>query len=105
MHISAFYLKDMNAKVSIHPIMVENSLLGAQLFTYSFHLLGNQFFKIMFILLKSTHIKGFKMTLVATVARRGNIPRHLVLFTTVNTKKSLKPIFKPLFFREKNSPE
>jgi hypothetical protein len=42
-------------KVSHHPKMAENSLLGAHVFIYSFHLLGNQFSKIMFIHLRSTH--------------------------------------------------
>jgi hypothetical protein len=43
-------------KVSHHPKMAGNSLLGAHVFIYSFHLLGNQFSKIMFIFLRSTHI-------------------------------------------------
>jgi hypothetical protein len=43
-------------KVSHHPKMAGNSPLGAHVFIYSFHLLGNQFSKIMFILLRSTHI-------------------------------------------------
>jgi hypothetical protein len=48
--------------VSHHPKMVEISLLGAHVFIYSFHLFGNQFSKIMFILLyRSTHIKDFKI--------------------------------------------
>jgi hypothetical protein len=48
-------------KVSVHPKMVENSPLGAHVFIYLFHLLGNQFSKIMFIFLKSTHIEDFKI--------------------------------------------
>jgi hypothetical protein len=48
--------------VSHHPKMSGNSLLGAHVFIYSFHLLGNQFSKIMFIiLLRSTHIQDFKL--------------------------------------------
>jgi hypothetical protein len=43
-------------QVSHHPKMAGNSLLGPHVFIYSFHLLGNQFSKIMFILLRSTHI-------------------------------------------------
>jgi hypothetical protein len=43
-------------KVSHHPKMAGNSLLGAHVFIYSFHLLGHQFSKIMFTLLRSTHI-------------------------------------------------
>jgi hypothetical protein len=67
-------------KVSIYPKMAGNSLLGAPVFIYSFHLLGNQFSKTMFILPKSTHIKDFKIrVLAATVARRRNILGHLVL--------------------------
>jgi hypothetical protein len=63
-------------KVSIHPNMVENSLLGALVFIYSFHLLGNQFPKIIFILFGFAHIKD--MTLAATIARRRNTQGHLV---------------------------
>jgi hypothetical protein len=48
--------------------MVENSLLGAHVYMYSFHIPnGNQFSNIMFILLKSRHIK----TRAATFASQG----------------------------------
>jgi hypothetical protein len=68
-------------KVSIHPKMAGNSLLGAPVFIYSFHFLGNQFSKTMFILPKVHILKILKsvMTLAATDSRRRNIPGHLVL--------------------------
>jgi hypothetical protein len=64
-------------EVSIHPKMAGNSLLGAHVFIYSFHLLGNQFSKMMcpsiLKILKSM------MTLAAIFTRRRNILGHLVL--------------------------
>jgi hypothetical protein len=57
--------------------MAENSLLGARVFTYLFHLLANQFSKTMFIHIFK--ILKYVMTLAATVARRRNIPEHLAL--------------------------
>jgi hypothetical protein len=51
-----FVLRKWWPKVSHHPKMAGNSLLVAHVFIYSFHLLGNQFSKIMFILLRSTYI-------------------------------------------------
>jgi hypothetical protein len=56
------YLRKLQVvKASLHPKMVENSLLGAHIFIYLFYLLGNQYSKIMFILLRGTHIKDFKI--------------------------------------------
>jgi hypothetical protein len=43
-------------EVSYHPNMAGNSLLGAHVIIYSFHLFGHQFSKIIFIFLKSIHI-------------------------------------------------
>jgi hypothetical protein len=81
--------------VSLHPKMVGNSLLGAHVFIYSFHLLGHQYSKIMFKLLTRTHIKDFKivMTLTVTVARGRNIPGCLALGTQKITKKGENNLF------------
>jgi hypothetical protein len=60
-------------KVSLHPKMAGNSLLGARVFIYSFHLLGNQFSKIIclsFLEVDILKILKSVMTLAATVARR-----------------------------------
>jgi hypothetical protein len=48
-------------KVSLHPKIVGISLLAAHVFIYSFHSLGNQYSKLIFILIRSTHIKDFKI--------------------------------------------
>jgi hypothetical protein len=56
--------------------MVENSLSGDHVFIFTFHLLGNQFSKIMSIFLRNTHIKDFKIR-AATVARCRNLVFHV----------------------------
>jgi hypothetical protein len=72
------------SKVSIHPKMVENSLLGTLVFIYSFHFLGNQC--LSFLEVHILKILKSVMTLAATVARRRYIPGHLVLSTQKITK-------------------
>jgi hypothetical protein len=78
--------------------MVENPLLGAHVFIYSFHLLGDQYSKIMFILVRGTHIKDLKI--------RDDTCRHL--FYAYKYTGALKMVettyFQALVFPENSFP-